>query len=147
MWRYSCTAVPARSTVGCEWDLCVRAVWRAGRGYIGHAQPHVMLGVMMGMHQWGLRRLLCTSDTPTANKANELPMTLPSECEPFLLRSGGSSNLTEHGGTKGAAAHGGHWSACTHLKSYGLNVDFGVLNMLLALQPRSSLELGSGMGL
>ena len=74
-------------------------------------------------------------------------MTLPSECEPFLLRSGGSSNLTEHGGTKGAAAHGGHWSACTHLKSYGLNVDFGVLNMLLALQPRSSLELGSGMGL
>lgn len=32
-------------------------------------------------------------------------------------------------------------------KSYGLNVDFGVLNMLLALQPRSSLELGSGMGL
>ena len=83
----------------------------------------------------------------TANKAHELPMTLPSECEPFLLRSGGSSNLTEHGGTKGAAAHGGHWSACTHLKSYGLNVDFGVLNMLLALQPRSSLELGSGMGL
>lgn len=71
----------------------------------------------------------------------------PSECEPFLLRSGGSTNLTEHGGTKGAAAHGGHWSACTHLKSYGLNVDFGVLNMLLALQPRSSLELGSGMGL
>ena len=44
-------------------------------------------------------------------------MTLPSECEPFLLRSGGSSNLTEHGGTKGAAAHGVHWSACTHLKS------------------------------
>ena len=34
----------------------MRAVWRAGRGYIGHAQPHVMLGVMMGMHQWGLRR-------------------------------------------------------------------------------------------
>ena len=27
-------------------------VWRAGRGYIGHAQPHVMLG----MHQRGLRR-------------------------------------------------------------------------------------------
>ena len=53
----SCTAVPvARSTVGCGWDLCVRAVWRAGRGYIGHAQPHVMLGVMMGMHQWGPRR-------------------------------------------------------------------------------------------
>ena len=41
---------------GCGWDLCVRAVWRAGRGYIGHAQPHVMLGVMMGMHQWGPRR-------------------------------------------------------------------------------------------
>ena len=57
MWRYSGTAVPvARSTVGCGWDLCVRAVWRAGRGYIGHAQPHVMLGVMMGMHQWGPRR-------------------------------------------------------------------------------------------
>ena len=53
----------------------------------------------------------------------------------------------EHGGAKGAANHGGHWSSCTHLKSYGLNVDFGVLNMLLALQPRSSLELGSGMGL
>ena len=53
----SCTAVPvARSTVGCGWDLCVRAVWgRAGRGSIGHS--HVMLGVMMGMHQWGLRRL------------------------------------------------------------------------------------------
>ena len=34
----------------------MRAVWRAGRGYIGHAQPHVMLGVMMGMHRWGLRR-------------------------------------------------------------------------------------------
>ena len=47
----------------------------------------------------------------------EPPMTFPSECEPFLLRSGGSTNLTEHGGTKGAAAHGGHWSACTHLKS------------------------------
>ena len=33
----------------------MRAVWgRAGRGSIGHS--HVMLGVMMGMHQWGLRR-------------------------------------------------------------------------------------------
>jgi len=41
----------------CEWlrlgpDLCVRAVWRAGRGYIGHA----MLRVMTGMRKWGLRR-------------------------------------------------------------------------------------------
>ena len=51
----SCAAVPvARSTVGCGWDLCVRAVWRGWGGYIGHS--HVMLRVMMGMRQWGLRR-------------------------------------------------------------------------------------------
>ena len=37
---------------------------------------------------------------------------------------------------------------CTHLRTYGLNFDFGVASALLALAPlESSFELGCGLGL
>ena len=49
--------------------------------------------------------------------------------------------------SRGDGKAGGSWGLCTHLKSYGLNADFGIMSVLLALRPRTSLELGSGVGL
>ena len=74
------------------------------------------------------------------------PRTLPAACAPLLLTA--DSNLADaDAASKGDGKGGGSWGLCTHLRSYGLNVDFGILSILLALRPRSSIELGSGVGL
>jgi len=51
------------------------------------------------------------------------------------------------GGQQGRACAGGQWSACTHLKLYGLNTAPFLLRLLaLGLQPQSALEIGCGLG-
>lgn len=73
-------------------------------------------------------------------------VVLPAACDAVRLRASGGSR-DDDPASRGDGKAGGSWSLCTHLRSYGLNVDFGVLSVLLALQPRTSLELGCGAGL
>lgn len=74
--------------------------------------------------------------------------SLPPACASLTLKSAlRRSNRSTTGGSFRSASEGGSWGYCTHLKTYGLNMDFGLANMLLSLAPRSTLELGCGLGL
>lgn len=71
-------------------------------------------------------------------------VAVPQQCAPFDRNSPArapASSSASSGGTQGGA-----WSQCVHLKAYGINIDFGLANVLHSLAPRSALEFGPGLG-
>ena len=67
---------------------------------------------------------------------------LPLQCDSFVH----NTQVAREALSTRSANSGGAWGQCVHLRSYGINVDFGLANVLHSLAPRSSLEFGAGLG-
>mmetsp|Transcript_17284 Transcript_17284/g.53971 ORF Transcript_17284/g.53971 Transcript_17284/m.53971 type:complete len:544 (-) Transcript_17284:39-1670(-) len=73
---------------------------------------------------------------------------VPDECQRFVPRSFSSiDELTVAGKGEQHGMQGGKWTACTHLKKYGMNfAAFHARHIAYGLRPRTVLEFGCGLG-
>lgn len=73
---------------------------------------------------------------------------LPQECREFLVEKFPTLEyLIENGKTAAMGGNGGEWSACTHVKIYGMNfASFYARHLAYGLKPKSVLEFGCGLG-
>ncbi len=73
---------------------------------------------------------------------------IPSECRDFLVKEFPTlTSLLEQGKDSSMGGKGGEWSACTHIKVYGMNfASFFARHLAYGLKPKSVLEFGCGLG-
>ena len=86
-----------------------------------------------------------------SNKLGDLSPSehfIPNECRDFLVKDFPTlASLLEQGKDSSMGGKGGEWSACTHIKLYGMNfASFFARHLAYGLKPKSVLEFGCGLG-
>ena len=73
---------------------------------------------------------------------------LPNACREFQVQEFPTlTSLIENGKDSSMGEEGGEWSACTHIKLYGMNfASFFARHLAYGLKPKSTLEFGCGLG-
>ena len=94
---------------------------------------------------------LSSHDVNESHKVEELSPAkefLPRECRDFLVEEFPTlTSLIEKGKNASMGGKGGEWSACTHVKLYGMNfASFYARHLAYGLKPKSVLEFGCGLG-
>lgn len=81
-------------------------------------------------------------------EVNSVQQFLPIECQDFHVKEFPTlTSLLENGKGSTMGNEGGEWSACTHIKLYGMNfASFFARHLSYGLKPKSVLEFGCGLG-
>ncbi len=84
----------------------------------------------------------------TGVKISAAELFIPNECKNYHVKEFPSlTSLLEQGKDSSMGGKGGEWSACTHIKMYGMNfASFFARHLAYGLKPKSVLEFGCGLG-
>jgi SAM-dependent methyltransferase len=98
-----------------------------------------------------MTRTITSMTSNDSNKLGDLSPSeqfIPRECRDFLVKEFPTlTSLLEQGKDSSMGGKGGEWSACTHVKLYGMNfASFFARHLAYGLKPKSVLEFGCGLG-
>ncbi len=108
----------------------------------------VLLVPSLLLHYYYFQEATATSDHHVPSQLSSTMDFIPATCDKYVVKDIPSlKDLLMKGKDAKMGHEGGEWSACTHLKNYGMNfAAFFARHLAYGIKPKSVLEFGCGLG-